>query len=52
MVLKKLGKCGSFPEVSVEKDPSALYVTTTVRICLDTPATGSTVSEHAGPEMK
>jgi hypothetical protein len=34
----------------VEIDPSAEYVMTTVRKCLETPAMGSTVSEQAGPK--
>ena len=51
MVRKKYGKLVSLPSVS-ENEPSALYVITTELTCLEIPAIGSTVSEHAGPKMK
>ena len=50
MVLKKYGYSLSEPGSSVT-DPSALYVTTTVLKCVETPAMGSTVSVQAGPRM-
>ena len=52
IVLKKYGKFVVSSFSDVEKDPSALYVMTTDLTCFETPAIGSTVSEHAGPEMK
>ena len=37
---------------SVDAPPSALYVITGVLKCVDNPAMGSIVSEHAGPKIK
>ena len=37
---------------SVDAPPSALYVITGVLKCVDNPAMGSIVSEHAGPRIQ